>query len=259
MKKKTRTIYYTDELNDEFAGDSIEARTIDGSYVYLRRSVGGRLMHILWYRIIAIPLAWCYMKLYFGHRVVNKSVLKQAGHTGWYMYGNHTHFMADALVPTMVNMPVDVSVIVHPNNVSMPVLGRITPYLGAMPLPGDAAAAKNFVRALAQRMKDKACIMIYPEAHIWPYYTHIRPFKADSFRYPVKSGAPVFALTNTYQKRRFTGRPRMVTYIDGPFYPDKSLSGTECRRELRDRVYNAMVERSTRNEVERIRYVRSER
>ena len=105
------------------------------------------------------------MKLYFHHTIVNKNVLKEAGRQGYFVYGNHTHFLADALVPTMVNMPVDVSVIVNAN-VSMPVLGKITPYLGAMPLPDDGIAARNFVKAIKNITDNKKCVMIYPEAHI---------------------------------------------------------------------------------------------
>ncbi len=75
-------------------------------------------------------------------------MLKQAGNSGFYLYGNHTHFLADALIPTLVNHPRETAVIVHPNNVSMPVLGRITPYLGALPLPDDRGAMKHFLEAL---------------------------------------------------------------------------------------------------------------
>ena len=41
MKKKEKVIYYNDELNDEFAGDSIVAKKIDANYVYLRDSFFG--------------------------------------------------------------------------------------------------------------------------------------------------------------------------------------------------------------------------
>ena len=125
------------------------------------------------------------MKLHFRHKIVNRQVLKKAD-GAYYIYGNHTHFLADALVPTMVNFPKDVSVIVHPDNVSMPVLGRITPTLGGLPLPDDKEAMKHFIEALEKRVAQKRCVMIYPEAHIWPFYTDIRPFKDTSFRYPIQ-------------------------------------------------------------------------
>lgn len=258
MGDNQKIIYYKDELNDEFAGDNITARVIDGSYKYIRDSICGKFLHLLFYRIIAIPIAWCYMKIYFGHRVINKKKLKIYKTKGYFMYGNHTHFIADALVPTMVNMPKCTDVIVHPNNVSMPVLGRVTPYLGALPLPDDVHAAKNFINAVSAKIKKKDCVMIYPEAHIWPYYTDIRPFKDDSFRYPVKLNVPVFCITNTYQKRKYLNRVKMVTYIDGPFYADKDKSAKEQRSELRNQVYTTMKKRSNANNVTKIKYVKCE-
>lgn len=259
MKKmKEKTICYTDELNDEFSTAVIEPKRIDENYVYIHRSVWKKVTHFFWYRLVANPLAFCYLKLYFGHRIVNKKVLKLAGKTGYFQYANHTHFMADALIPTMVSNPKDTYVIVHPNNVSMPYLGRITPSLGALPLPDDAGAAKNFLKAVETRIKEGKVVHIYPEAHIWPYYTKIRPFKDTSFRYPIKCGVPVFCFTNTYQKRRWRKTPRIVTYVDGPFYAEETLKGKAKQEELRNRVYETMVKRAENNSVEMITYVKAE-
>lgn len=259
MKKEQKIIYYSNELEDEFAEDNIVPKKIDESYRYLREDFLGRVRHIFWYRIVAIPLAFIYLKLYFRHKIVNREKLKVAKKEGYFMYGNHTHFMADALIPTIVNTPKQVNVIVNPNNVSMPVLGKITPSLGALPLPDDAGAAKNFLHALEYKIQKKKCVFVYPEAHIWPYYTKIRPFKDTSFRYPVTYNTPVYSLTNTYQKRRFSKRPRIVTYIDGPFYPDESLNAKERRKKLRDTVYEQMTKCAKNNNVEMVKYIKKEK
>lgn len=247
---KQKVIYYRDELNDEFAEDHIQAKKIDKTYRYLR----SRILHVFWYRIIAMPFARLYMKLFFHHKIIGKEVFEKAGCCGYFLYGNHTHFLADAFVPAVLCRPLDVSVIVHPNNVSMPVLGRITPYLGALPLPDDGEAAKKFIQAVEKKIAGHECVMIYPEAHIWPFYTDIRPFTDASFRYPVKYRTPVFSLTNTYQKKKRGGRPMMVTYVDGPFYPKKGLSEKEQRKDLRNQVYAAMKKRAENNSVVKIRY-----
>lgn len=256
MSRRRDVIYYRDELKDEFAGDHIKARKIDGSYCYIRESCMERFAHLFWYHGIAIPLAKAYMKVHFHHRVENRQVLRKAERQGYYMYGNHTHPLGDAVIPTLVNRPVDVATIVHPNNVSMPFLGRITPYLGAVPLPDDRVAMKHFLEALEHVIQKKNCIMIYPEAHIWPYYTKIRPFKDSSFRYPVQTHLPVFCLTNTYQRGKREDVPQIVTYIDGPFYANESLPAKDQKRMLRDQVYKTMCERAKNNTVELVRYVR---
>ena len=127
MKK---VIYYVDELNDEFANDSIQAKVIDESFEYLggtKRKIG----HLLWYKIFARPLAYVFLKLWFGHKIVGKKKLLEAikhnsaNKKGIFLYGNHTNGLADALIPSMISYPRDAYVVVHANNVSMPVLGDI--------------------------------------------------------------------------------------------------------------------------------------
>ena len=250
-----KTIYYTDELNDEFSKAEITPRRIDDHYRYegtFLRPLGRAVI----YHGIVKPCATLYLKLKFGHRIVGGQVLKPYRHRAYYLYGNHTNAGADALIPTMLSWGKGTYVIVHPNNVSMPVFGHVTPILGAIPLPDTREATKHFMEYMHRLIAGQKSITIYPEAHIWPYYTKIRPFKKDSFRYPIKDEVPVFCFVNTYQARRFRKTPRIVTYVDGPFLPDATLGGPEQRQELRDRVYNRMVEFSTHSNVEMIHYER---
>lgn len=257
MKQETKTIYYKSELEDEFSTAQITPKLIDSTYKY-EGGVCFALGKLFFYQIIAKPLAFCFMKLKFGHKVVNKHLLKEAGKEGYFLYGNHTNDIADALIPSLSCFPKDVYVIVHPNNISMPILGKITPFLGALPLPDDMKAAKNFNKAIGHKIEQKHCVTIYPEAHIWPYYTKIRPFKDTSFSYPIKLGAKVFCFTNTYQKRRFCKTPRIVTYIDGPFTSDSNLGIKEQRSGLRNQVYDAMCKAARNNNVELIQYKKIE-
>ncbi|MDY2880656.1 MAG: lysophospholipid acyltransferase family protein [Candidatus Borkfalkiaceae bacterium] len=254
MKEQPRVIYYKDELNDEFSRAKIEAKKIDENYRYLREDFFHRALAFVAYRVIATPLAGIFLKILCGHKIVNKKVLKQAK-GNYFLYANHTNAGADPFIPTMVAFPKRVYVIVHPANVSMPFLGRINPYLGALPLPDTLKASENFLAALNRRVGQNHVVCIYPEAHIWPYYTGIRPFRDASFRYPVQYGSPVFAFTNTYQKSRFRKKPRIVTYVDGPFLPDPTLPPKEARKKLRDEVYAAMTERSKSSDVDYIVYL----
>ena len=256
MKEK-QIIYYENELEDEFSTAQIEPKKIDGNYKY----VGGVLRtigRVFWYQILAKPLATVFLKLKFNHKIVNKECLKKVKGTGFFLYGNHTNAMADALIPTMISRPTGVYVIVHPNNVSMPVFGHVTPSLGALPLPDDKAAMKNFGQALEHYIGKKQCITIYPEAHIWPYYTKIRNFKDTSFRYPIQYDVPVFCFTNTYQKKKRGKTPQIVTYVDGPFYADKSLTAREQKKQLHEQVMASMKHYCKNSNVEMIQYIKKE-
>ncbi len=254
MKKEPKVIFYTDELNDEFSGTSFVPRKIDEKYPYeggLSRKIG----HVFWYHIIAIPLAYLFLYVRFRHKIINRHLLKEAK-GAYFLYGNHTQHLADALIPTIIARPDDMHVIVHPDNVSMPFLGKITPCMGAVPLPDDGKAAKNFMKFMKNTVEAGKPVAIYPEAHIWPYYTGIRPFKNASFGYPIQYGVPVYCFTNTYRERKHFGRVQIVTYVDGPFYADESLTKKEQKEKLRNQVYETMCERSKNNQLEIIRYVK---
>ncbi|MBQ9485440.1 MAG: hypothetical protein IJU83_01230 [Clostridia bacterium] len=89
-------------------------------------------------------------------------------------------------------------------------------WLGALPVAGDIETTKKMVDAINYYNKKGNNITIFPEAHIWPYYTSVRPFKESSFYYPVKLQAPVVAFftayskpTGLFKKRKKLKRPYM--------------------------------------------------
>ncbi|MBO4452657.1 MAG: hypothetical protein J5793_01860 [Clostridia bacterium] len=253
-----KVVYYTDELSDEFSEAKITPRPIDGNYVYCPASLFKKFTSFFWYRIVGLPCAFAFLRLKFRHRTVGRKKLRDVK-GGYFIYGNHTQDIGDACTPAVINFPKRTYVIVHANNVSMPHIGLVTASMGAIPLPDGLAAHKNFTSAIERRFSEGKAVAIYPEAHIWPYFTGIRNFGDASFTYPVKLDAPVFCFTNTYQKRRFSEKPRIVTYIDGPFYPDKELPRSERRAKLRDQVYDAMRERSKLSEVTVIEYLKADK
>ncbi|MBE6548330.1 MAG: hypothetical protein E7667_05585 [Ruminococcaceae bacterium] len=257
-KKSPKVIYYRDELNDEFSKAQITPKRIDASYRYERKSFFAKAAHVFLYRFVAIPIAFVYLKVKFGHKIINKKALKPFRKKACFIYGNHTQTSADPLIPTFITFPYRANIIVHPNNVSIPIVGGLMPYLGAIPLPDDMAANRNFIKCIEARLQKGQAVFIYPEAHIWPYFTGIRNFKDTSFFYPVKYDTPVFCFTNTYQRRKWRKTPRMVTYIDGPFYKDTQLPPRVQKSELRDRVYECMCERAKNSNVTIIKYVKEE-
>ncbi len=250
-----KTIYYDDELKDEFSAAQIKARRIDGGYRYLRERPVDRLIHGVAYWGLAKPLGWLFLKVRYRQKVVGKEKLRGLpGGQAVFLYGNHTNAAMDPFVPNMLLWSRDLRIIVHPNNVSMPVFGHVTPYLGALPLPDDREAMDHFAEAIHRTAEEGKGIIIYPEAHIWPYYTGIRPFRDSSFRYPVEVGAPVYCFVNTYHR----GLPgvRVITYVEGPFLPDPELHPRQARAKLREEVYEAMCRLAEKNTFEKYRYVK---
>lgn len=255
MKNK-KIYYYEDELNDEFSGANIVPRKIDGDYVYLHNPLWN-ICSVLAQNVFSMPIKISYLTAKLKIKYIGKEKLKKCKKQGYFVYANHTQIFADTFIPSVPIYPKRNFFIVNPENISMKGSGAIIEMLGAMPIPDDKEGMKNFLEAIKVQIEKKHSVTIYPEAHIWPYYTKIRPFKAVSFKYPVKLNTPVFCMTNTYKaygKNRH--KAKMVTYIDGPFYPDKTLSLKQQQQDLRDRIYNCMVERSKNSDIEIIKYER---
>jgi glycosyltransferase involved in cell wall biosynthesis/1-acyl-sn-glycerol-3-phosphate acyltransferase len=256
--KAKKTFVYRDELNDDFAGTRIATKTPDSVFDYRHRSPVWRSVAFLLYHFVAIPVAFLFCRIGFQMRIRNRGVIRPYRKSGFFLYGNHTQTAADAFVPSLVSFPKKAHLIANPDAVSIPGLGQIVQMLGAIPIAGTFGGMKNMMDAIDRCQRADGVVAIYPEAHIWPYYTGIRPFRSTSFAFPIKYGTPSFAFTTTYQRRKgiFGGdRPRITVHIDGPFFPDAMLDRNAAKEKLRDQIHAAMQARAKRyNEVAYVEY-----
>lgn len=252
-----KIIYYEDELNDEFSKSSIEPRIIDENYKYVHKNPLWNLCSFVLQNILSVPIKILYAKIKFRIKYIGKEKIKPYKNEGYFIYGNHTQPFADTFIPSIPMYPKRNFLIVNPVNISLKGTGTLVEMLGAMPIPSNKSAMKNFLEAIKQKMNKGYAITIYPEAHIWPYYTKIRPFKDVSFKYPIQLEKPAFCITNTYQSYGKNNKKiKIVSYIDGPFYPNKGLTLKEQQKELRNKIYNCMDERSKNSNIEHIKYIK---
>ena len=252
-----KTIYYEDELNDEFSKSSIEPRIIDENYKYVHKNPLWNLCSFVLQNILSVPIKILYAKIKFRIKYIGKEKIKPYKNEGYFIYGNHTQPFADTFIPSIPIYPKRNFLIVNPVNISLKGTGTLVEMLGAMPIPSNKSAMKNFLEAIKQKINKGYAITIYPEAHIWPYYTKIRPFKDVSFKYPIQLKKPAFCITNTYQSYGKNNKKiRIVSYIDGPFYPNKELTLKGQQKELRNKIYNCMEERSENSNIEHIKYIK---
>ena len=269
-KNKEKIIYYSDELNDEFSEDlKIETRKIDEKFKYNKSRIW-EFFSFLFQNILSMPIKILYLKIKFHHKFIGKEKIKDLKKyceekglkykkCGFFIYSNHTQPFSDTFTPSLIAYPKRNFLIVNPKNISLKGTGWLVEMLGAIPIPSNISASKKFINRLENRIKKGYSISVYPEAHIWPYYTKIRPFKSVSFSYPVNFNCPVFVVTNTYQKRNKNSnkiKVNMVSYIDGPFFPDSNLNKKEAQVSLRNKVYETMKNESKHNNVEVIKYIK---
>ena len=241
-----RVIYYEDELNDDFANTVEKINPLPKDYKYVSKNIFFKLFAFFIYRIIVRPIAWLYVKIKFCQRFKNKKVIKGIK-GGFLVYANHTMLAGDAFVPNILNVGRKNYIITGAETASLTCILPLLNALGMIPLGQDSSQSIQQVKCVKTRIAEGGTVTIYPEAHIWPYYTGIRPFREESFRYAAMTGAPVVCMTNCFKKKRLGKKPKVITYIDGPFYPDKALSRAENTTRLRNLAYEAMKARAAEN------------
>ncbi len=233
--------YYYDEAKDDFAATKINRKPIPKDYRYVRTDAGWKVARLAVYKVFATPLLLLVGAL--SCRIKNRRALRGYKKGGAFIYGNHTAYFTDAANPTRIAFPRTADIVVNADAVSIKGCGGLVRLLGAVPVPEDLHGLKRFSDDIISAAEQGHWVAIYPEAHIWPYYTGIRPFGAASFKYPARCGAPVFSFTMVYRKRLIRRRPRRVIYIDGPFFAEGD-SLKERAESLRRQVYSAMCERA---------------
>ena len=71
-----KTIYYQDELNDEFSTKKIIPRKIDETYPYLRKNPIWNMMSYLLQNVLSMPIKVGYAKIKFHIQYIGKEKLK---------------------------------------------------------------------------------------------------------------------------------------------------------------------------------------
>lgn len=239
MNKKI--IYYSDPLNDDFAGTKIQNKPLEKDYKYEITNPIRKIWSAFIYKIVARPVLWGLTKIKYHQKYKNKHLLKQMRKEGAFVYANHTGYLLDVAVCNALAFKQRNYTTAGTDAFSIWGIKNLLKDLGATPIDPSITHTKNLLRFMKKAIKQKQTITIFPERHIWPYYNKIRPYDERSFKYPAMFNAPVYTLTNCYQKMKLFNRPKVITYIDGPFYPDPTKKVAENAKYLRDCAYEAMA------------------
>ena len=253
-----KTIYYSDELNDDFAStQNIHTKPLPEDYKWVRNGFLWKLFSGILYYLIIYPIAKIINRFYLGLRIKNRRVIKKL-HAGCFLYSNHTLHL-DPLISAEVSGWGHRTYFIAGNDTfSISGIQHLVAMLGAMPVAYNMNSMKKMVHSINERYRQGACITIYPEAHIWPYYTGIRNFPDASFAYPVGLNAPVVAMVATYRKRRGLSRllfnhPCVTVHCSDPMYANPNLGRKAAKKELRNRVYDWM--KKTAEEYNQYEYI----
>lgn len=262
LPEEERIFYYESEKDDPIRlvkqGNKKQAKRVElpENYVYIHRNP----FVILYEKTLYFGFkcfARYYAKFYLHMKVEGRDKLKKAKGKGYVIYANHTNAFHDAFSPALV-ADRHIYTIAIPANLYVPGVGKFLPHLGIVPLGSTPEQKEKFHATIDERLRKKNCLVIYPEAHLWPYATKIREFPQGdrSFIYPVRNNLPIFTMTTTYHKSKIKGqlRPDMTVYVDGPFYPNPKMNDDENRAMLAKKAYDSMVKYSKNNSYEYFQY-----
>lgn len=260
IPKEERVFYYASEEDDPIKTDEQEKKVEVGlpeGYEFIPKNPFVKLYSAVLFRIFKL-FGQYYERGYWQAKFYGREKLKKARGKGYVIYANHTNPFHDVFGPALA-ADRRIFTIISPVNLKIPGIGKVLPYIGGLPLGKTTEEKKAFNEAADERLKQKKVLVIYPEAHVWPYATKVRKFPAGdrSFKYAVRNNLPIFTMTTTYHKRKDKKRgdlPRMDVYIDGPFWPDAALSEDENRAKLAKEAYDSMVKYSKKSSYEYFQY-----
>lgn len=227
-------------------------KVIDKNYKYLTNNVFKKFTSFIYYRVLATPFAFIYSKMIKHIKFENKKVLKECKDRGYFVYANRTADLGNFLAPHLALLPKRTYTVAHTDNVCNAMLGNLGNSLGVLPVPNLLNGNRNFMNAIEKRVLQGNAVLIYPEEDYKKGDT-IKPYSSTAFRYPVKFVEASYCFTTTYQQGKSKKKPKIVVYVDGPFYINKSLDEKSQQEDLRDRIYKTMCERLKNNNYQGIK------
>ena len=252
MEKERKTYYY-ESYEDDLIQSKNQNYKLKEDYKWLHNNIFYNCFSYIAY-VLAYVISLFYCKFILHIKIKNREVLKKYKKQGYFLYGNHTQPIGDVFTPAHICRNKRIYVVVSPSNLGVTGIGPLLPMLGALPIPSSIKKMSEFYNAIKTRIKQKKCVVIYPEAHVWPCYTKIRPFDETAFNFPISLSAPSFCMTTTYYKRKFGKKPGIIVYVDGPFNVDENLNKKEKQEKLFNQIYQCMENRSKNSTYEYVKY-----
>lgn len=236
--------YYYSKFTDNIVNSANQDFSLPDDYQIIPTSLSARIWNVF-VRYLAAGFGWVYSRIFLHVHVVGKEKLSSFKNTGYFVYANHTQPMGDAFTPLTIYPVKKFYAIADQANWGIPIIGKYLVRYGGLPVGNDLKQSFKLIKAIKTVIQEKhGMVLIYPEAHVWPYYTKIRPFNDTSMHFPVQLKAPSFTATTTYQKKRFFKRPKITIYIDGPFKVDPTLAKKKAQKKLHDEIWKSLTNRA---------------
>ena len=160
--KETR--YYS-SYEDDFEESVNQNYALSESYEWIKNGILSKLLSGLVYGT-AVVLGGAYCKWFLHMKVKVRRKLKGLK-ADFFIYGHQTQPVGDVFIPALCVLPKRIYTVVSTANYGIPFIGKILPYLGALPVVGSLHGIKELNKAIEERINKNHPIVIYPEAHVW--------------------------------------------------------------------------------------------
>lgn len=242
--------YYYDERNDDFCHTKTNKEVIvNENYNYYSKNIFFKMFSFVTYYLVAFPILYLYCYFIKGIRVKNRKNLKSIK-TGAVLYGNHTSIIDAYIGPVLLTPFRRCYIVGNKDAVSIKGISLLVRSLGCLPVPDTTKGLIKMNKSVSSILKDGKMIMIYPEAHIWHYYTGLRPFPETSFRFAASNNVPAVPIAVTYQHRKGffkNHKPRMIVYVGKPIYGKSELTVKENASYLCSKTHKAVSDLLNKN------------
>ena len=247
MKRKEKTaknIYNQPRYYTSFSDDFVKTKTVcsvvvDEKYKYIPKSKIVRFFRNCLYYIFAYPAVKIIDRIYYGVKIYGKKNLK--GIRGALLVGNHSSVFDGCFASVEVSGPRKNYIVANKDAIEVPVGRFFTKAFGALPVPDTARGLINLNNSVVELLNKGNRVTVFPEAHIWPYYTGLRPFPSVSFHYAVKANVPVVPFVISYRlrngKNKMAKKPKINITILKPIYPDQTLPSSVSKEKLAENSY----------------------
>ena len=124
--------------------------------------------------------------------------------------------------------------------------GLFMRHCNTLPLSGQTATMKKFLRAVKTLLARGETILIYPEQSMWWNYRKPKPMQDGAFTLAVKNGTPIVPIFITMEDSDVLDADGFFVqaytiHILPAIYPDTSLSKTEAKEKMKKENYEAWV------------------
>lgn len=258
--KNKKVVIWDDEFHNEFVENNLDHPPVKENYVFHRENKFTSFFSNVVYFFLLKPVLSLYLYL-SGTRVIGRNNLKAVKDIGCYLYSNYVSFNDTYKIQALVVQNKRVDVIGYSDISKKKIKGKLAANFGYIPLPlkEDLVNTEKMVKSLDYRVMNKHDILIFPEAHMWPYYTHIRDFKWGSFAYPTRTMSPIVPIVTVFRSVWYSKKPKETIIIGKPIYPKMGFNAHQNKMFLYQECLNAMRKISdSYNQPEYIQYIKKD-